>query len=98
MHVCGILAKIGELVKDKPPLKVKLDELDVLPSLEKATRNRVIQVQMAAAKAIRSWNGEPENEVKDRRASSTPKTSNKGQIISLEEARNNKKRERSGSK
>lgn len=44
-------------MRDKPEIKSKLDELDVIPSLEKATRNRVIQVQMAASRAIRVWNG-----------------------------------------
>jgi len=34
-----------------------VDELDVVSSLEKATRNRVIQVQMAAARALKVWNG-----------------------------------------
>lgn len=57
MHVCGILEKIGELIQDKQEIKAKLDELDVIPCLEKAARNRVIQVQMAAARAIKVWNG-----------------------------------------
>lgn len=58
MYVCEILQRIGELLRDKPEIKGKLDELDVVPALEKAARNRVIQVQIAASKAMRAWNGE----------------------------------------
>jgi hypothetical protein len=68
------LERIGELIRDRPELKAKLDELDVIQSLEKASRNRVIQVQMAASRAMRVWNGEvvgPERKDTKVRACST---------------------------
>jgi len=37
--------------------KLKLCDLNILESLEKATRHRIIQVQMAASKAIKAWKG-----------------------------------------
>lgn len=53
-----MLEKIGDYLRGEPELKSKLDELDVALALERASRNRVIQVQTAAQRALRVWKGE----------------------------------------
>lgn len=37
--------------------KEKMMDLNIIEALEKASRNRVIQVQMAATRAIKAWKG-----------------------------------------
>jgi hypothetical protein len=34
-------------------------DLNVIESLEKAARNKIIQVQMAANRALKAWSGNP---------------------------------------
>lgn len=57
VYVCEILEKIGTLIRDKPDIKETLDQLDVREALERTARNRILQVQTAATRAVKSWNG-----------------------------------------
>jgi len=42
----------------KPDEREKLADLNILGSLSKASRNKIIQVQMAATRALKVWRGE----------------------------------------
>jgi len=56
VNVCKIFEKIGLLLS--PEEREKLSDLNILTSLSKAARNKIIQVQTAATRAIKVWKGE----------------------------------------
>jgi hypothetical protein len=56
VHVCKIIERLGLLIS--PEEKDKLVDLNVLDALVQASRNRIIQVQLAASRALRAWKGE----------------------------------------
>ena len=55
VNVCKIVERLGQLLSQED--KDKLVDLNVVESLQKAARHRVIQVQMAASRALKSWKG-----------------------------------------
>ena len=57
VNVCKILEKVGKLLPITE--KEKLFELRIAESLQQAARHRIIQVQLAAARAFKAWKGEP---------------------------------------
>ncbi len=57
VNVCKIIEKIAILLTAEE--RTKLMDLNVIESLEKAARNKIIQVQMAANRALKAWSGNP---------------------------------------
>lgn len=56
VHVCKIIERLGVLLPAQE--KDKLIDMNVQESLVQASRNRIMQVQLAASRALRAWKGE----------------------------------------
>lgn len=60
VNVCRILEKIALLLR--PEERSKFEDLNIIGSLTKSARNKIIQVQMAASRAVKAWRGESMSE------------------------------------
>ena len=56
VHVCKIIERLGVLLPSTE--KDKLVDLNMQDALVQASRNRIMQVQLAASRALRAWRGE----------------------------------------